>query len=217
MTSHQFPEVIEAICTLRWSDLSPEDMTSVAWAYYYFSVQFRENLELAISRYPNDEKLLQLWREECHTDNLSPWPGVATAGERMNHDEYMLRTLALSPIAPEDERRLSAIGERYLSDMRRVAPQARAVSIASYEDGGLERVFGAILTSRSWSGELLESFKHFLIAHIQFDSDPEQGHGALSRHMRIDDSILPCWQGFYSLLVQAAPALGPQLLLESAV
>jgi hypothetical protein len=33
---------------------------------------------------------------ERDTDNLSPWPGVAKAGEKMNRDEFMRRTLELA-------------------------------------------------------------------------------------------------------------------------
>jgi hypothetical protein len=51
----------------------------------------RENLEIARRLYPNDTKLQQLEREECNTDNLSHWPGVASAAEKMNHDEFMRR------------------------------------------------------------------------------------------------------------------------------
>ena len=54
------------------------------------------------------------------------------------------------------------------------------MALASYEDGGLERVFRAILTAQHWNDPVLQAFKHFLSEHIRFDSDPEQGHGALA-------------------------------------
>src|SRR5450631_2067774 len=66
-----------------------QGLINVAWVYYYFSVQFRENLEIARSLYPDDDRLLQLDHGERDTDNLSPWPGVAAAWEKMNHDEFM--------------------------------------------------------------------------------------------------------------------------------
>ncbi|MBV8613446.1 MAG: hypothetical protein JOY66_06690, partial [Acetobacteraceae bacterium] len=81
------------------------------------------------------------------------------------------------------------------------------LSISSYEDGGLERVFRAFLTSRSWNGPLLRAFHHFLTEHIRFDSDEEKGHGALSRHLAPDDRILPLWAEFKQLLVLSAPRL----------
>lgn len=207
MPQFRYPSVIQDICDLPWGDLTRDDMITVAWAYYPFSIQFRENLEVAVAQYPGDAKLAQLKREECETDNLSPWLGVAAPGERMNHDEYMRRTLELEPIEAAEAQRLRVLGGAYLADMRAVAPEARAASIASYEDGGLESVFRAILTFDGWDGALLKSFEHFLVAHIQFDSDPDQGHGALSRHIVVDDAILPCWLGFYRLLLRAVPAL----------
>ena len=79
-TAYEYPRVIEEICQLDWQGLAPDDMVSVAWAYYYFSIQFRESLKAARSLYPQDEKLMQLEQEECDTPNLSPWPGVAEAG-----------------------------------------------------------------------------------------------------------------------------------------
>ena len=100
-----------------------------------------------------------------------------------------------------------AIGQAYLSKARAVDRNTRAMALASYEDGGLERVFRAILTARKWNGPLLEAFKHFLDEHIKFDSDPEQGHGALCRHLTPDDRILPLWEALKQLLIETAPRL----------
>ena len=205
--SYEYPKVIAGICELQWSALSREDMEAATWAYYFFSIQFRESLKAARSLYPDDEKLIQLEREECDTDNLSPWPGVGAAGEKMNHDEFMRRTLALQSIAPGRANVLRAFGQSYLTATRAVDVAGRAASIASYEDGGLESVFKAILTYSRWNGPMLEAFEHFLAEHIRFDSDPEQGHGALSRHIKLDDNVLPLWQAFYDILVKSAPGL----------
>src|ERR1700728_3024448 len=88
-----YERVIGEIFNLNWANLNDDDLIRVAWVYYHFSVQFRECLEIAREVYPEDERLLQLDRGERNTDNLSPWPGVAAAGEKMNHDEFMRRTL----------------------------------------------------------------------------------------------------------------------------
>ena len=130
--------VIDEICGLKWDRLDREGLTNVAWVYYYFSVQFRENLEIARELYPDDDLLLQLDHGERDTDNLSPWPRVAAAGERMNHDEFMRRTLTLTTVAESGRRRLEEIGQTYLTEVRSMDRMSRAVSIASYEDGGLE-------------------------------------------------------------------------------
>ena len=206
-TAFAYPAVIDKICGLRWSSLSSAEMVDAAWAYYFFSIQFRESLKAARSLYPDDEKLMQLEREECDTDNLSPWPGVTARGERVNHDEFMRRLLKLGAKDPARELELEAIGTAYLSKTRSVAKAAQAASIASYEDGGLEAVFKAILTYTRWDNPLLQAFEHFLSQHILFDSDPDGGHGSLSRHMKLDDGILPLWQAFYDVLVAAVPAL----------
>jgi hypothetical protein len=95
----------------------------------------------------------------------------------------------------------------YLQRVREVDPKARAISIASYEDGGLERVFNAFLQAKRWDSALLRAFRHFLVRHIEFDSDVEQGHGSLSRHLTPDDRILPLWAAFQDLLVESVPAL----------
>jgi hypothetical protein len=42
-----YEQVIDEICDLDWADLDEEDLIRVAWAYYHFSVQFRECLEIA--------------------------------------------------------------------------------------------------------------------------------------------------------------------------
>ena len=83
----------------------------------------------------------------------------------------------------------------------------RVLSLASYEDGGLEKVFRMILTALDWDDPLLEAFKHFLTEHIKFDSDPEHGHGAICRHLTPDDTIVPLWSEFRTMLIWAAPRL----------
>lgn len=212
-----FERVIDDICGLNWTRLSEEDLVGVAWAYYYFSMQFRECLEIARKLYPDDERLQELDRGERDTDNLSPWPGVAAAGEKMNHDEFMRRTLELRSIAEDRRRDLAAIGQIYLSKVRALDPKTRAMALASYEDGGLEKVFRAILTAPRWNGPLLRAFEHFLSEHIRFDSDPNQGHGALCRHLPPDDRILPLWSEFKEMLIRAAPRLADSVRAAAEV
>jgi hypothetical protein len=215
---HRFEAVIADICELAWNDLDEAALIDVAWAYYFFSVQFRENLSLACALYPADEKLRDLEREECNTSNLSPWPGVAEAGEALDHDAFMQRLLALSPIDAGKRGRFETLGAQYLAMVRGCDPLTRALSIASYEDGGLERVFRAMLRAPPLPNPLLAAFRHFLAEHIRFDSDPDQGHGALARHLRPDDRILPLWTGFRDLLLACAPALvSPELVSPELV
>jgi len=202
-----YEKVINDICGLKWDRIDRDDLINVAWVYYFFSIQFRENLETARSLYPDDERLLELDHGERNTDNLSPWPGVAAAGEKMNHDEFMRRTIALTSIEEGRRRRLESIGQSYLAEMRAMDRTSKALSIASYEDGGLESVFGAILNAPHWDGPSLQAFKHFLVEHIRFDSDPDAGHGALCRHLPPDDRVLPMWSAFKRILIEAAPAL----------
>ncbi len=205
--AYQYPNVIADICGFSWPTLSSEDMVSATWAYYYFSIQFRESLKAARSLYPDDGKLIQLEREECDTANLSPWPGVAEPGESMNHDEFMRRALTLHPVSPARAHTLTGFGDTYLAATRAVSSQGQAASIASYEDGGLEDVFTAMLTFSRWDNPMLQAFQHFLSEHIRFDSDPDAGHGALSRHIKLDDSVLPLWQAFKDILLAAVPNL----------
>jgi hypothetical protein len=207
LNGFSYERVIDDICNLDWVSLTQEDLINVAWVYYYFSTQFRESLEIARDLHPDDNRLLELDHGERDTDNLSPWPGVAVTGERMNHDEFMRRTLELTEISKSTRRRLEDIGQSYLTKVNAIDGKIRALALASYEDGGLERVFGAILKAQNWNDPLLKAFKHFLDEHIRFDSDPEQGHGALCRHLRPDDRVLPLWAEFRKMLVEAAPRL----------
>jgi hypothetical protein len=203
----EYEKVVDDINDLNWSHITQADLINVAWIYHYFSIQFRENLEVARSLYPDDERLLELDRGERNTDNLSPWPGVAASGEKMNHDEFMRRTLELTAIDEGRRSGLDVIGQAYLTKMRAMDNTSKALSIASYEDGGLEKVFRAILKAQHWDGPLLQAFKHFLTEHIRFDSDPDQGHGALCRHLPPNDKVLPMWAAFREILVVAAPGL----------
>ena len=162
-----YERAIDEICELNWTKLSEDDLIRVAWAYYHFSVQFRECLEIARELYPDDERLVQLDHGERNTDNLSPWPGVATVGEKINHDEFMRRTLELARIPEIGRMALAAIGNDYLKKVRAVDRKTKALALATYEDGGLERVFRAILTAQHWTGPLQQAFKHFLTEHIR--------------------------------------------------
>src|ERR1700722_2587674 len=130
-----FKKIIDNICNLPWECISNDDVLRIAQVYYYFSVQFRETLEIACRLYPNDDHLKILHREECNTSNLSPWENVAEAGEAMNHDEFMRRLLTLHAMG--DVSSLEIAGAHYLARVRQIPDHTRAKSIASYEDGGL--------------------------------------------------------------------------------
>jgi hypothetical protein len=199
--------MIGTICSLNWLGLTEVELTGVAWAYYFFSVQFRESLEIACRLYPADPLLKQLSKEECCTDNLSPWPGVADPGERLDHDEFMRRLLRLSPVRREVQYAAEEAGQKYLSRIRAMDAATRASSIGSYEDRGLERVFRSILESRHWDTALLRAFRHFLVRHIAFDSNPTEGHGALARHLQPHEGLDSMWRAFRQLLTDAVPGL----------
>ena len=205
-----YERIIAKICELPWQELNEAEAIRVAWSYYFFSIQFRENLELACAIFPDDENLKRLKKEECDTDNLSPFQGVACAGERINHDEFMRRLLILSPIPEGEVREFKAMGSRYLDEIRSSDPMSRALSIASYEDGGLEAVFKAILRVPAFDNPSLAAFRFFLSEHIRFDSDPDQGHGSLSRHLAPDDNVVPLWNAFEQLFVEFVPRLTQQ-------
>lgn len=207
----EYKLVISEIASLHWTSLDDQELLAVALAYYYFSIQFRENLVEASRLYPEDRNLQELVAGECDTDNLSPWPGVAMPGERMNHDEFMRRSLELSPISPEVRKAVDVAGTAYLQRVRNYPPEMMACSIASYENGGLECTFRAILTAPQWNNPALKAFHHFLVEHIRFDSDPNEGHGALSRHLLVDDRVRPFWVEFRDLLICAAPRLACQV------
>ena len=200
-------DVITRICDLRWTDLSQADLLRVAGGYYYFSVQFRENLQLACDLYPFDARLKELERQECNTANLSPWPGVAAPDEKMNHDEFMRRLLNLESARESRSSHLEDLGRTYLTVVRQITPAVRAMSIGSYEGGGLERVFRAFLRAPDWENRALKAFQHFLMQHIKFDSDPDHGHGALCRHLEPDDRVIPLWTEFERLLIRSVPNL----------
>jgi hypothetical protein len=200
-----YETVIDEITGFDWASVTAAELTAIAWAYYYFSVQFRENLQVMQQAHPEDAMVQSLVREECATANLSPWPDVAQPDEAMNHDDFMCRLLKLSPLDAAMQARLERTGENYLDDMRLMPADIKVMSIASYECGGLESVFKSILRAPDWSTPLLAAFRHFLLKHIDFDSDPEQGHGALIRHLAPDARVRPVWLAFRDLLVTAIP------------
>jgi hypothetical protein len=200
-----YTAVIDAICAMAWERLNNDEILQVAKAYYYFSIQFRENLEIACRLRPADRKLAELREGECDTDNLSPWPEIAAPGEKMNHDEFMRRLLSLQTVRDGDY--LDGLGASYLNRVRAIADLPRACSIASYEDGGLSSVFAAMLRAPQWYGAGQRAFRHFLEQHIKFDTDDAGGHGSLSRHLTPDNAITPLWAAFAQMLAFAVPRL----------
>ncbi len=200
-------QVINEICDLNWSALTRDELIDVAWAYYFFSVQFCENVGIARRLYPDDKRLEELDRGERNTDNLSPCPGVVDVEEKVDHDEFMRRALRLEDIDELRRHRLLMIGNAYLNKVRAADDTTRALSLPSYEDGGLERVFRSILQARSWDGPLLQAFQHFLVGHIALDSDPKEGHGSLCRHLAPNAQVLDLWTAFKQSLIAAAPGL----------
>ncbi|HXY58960.1 MAG TPA: hypothetical protein VEH76_10295 [Methylocystis sp.] len=207
LSADPYRQIVDEICALDWSALSREEVVSTAWTYYYFSVQFCETVGVARWLHPDDDSLAELDAGERDTDNLSPCPGVVAAGERVDHDEFMRRALRLESIDPARERRLKAIGAAYLEKIRAVDDETRVLSLASYEDGGLERTFRAILQAKHWDGPLLSAFRHFLEGHIALDSDPEHGHGALCRRFTPSPEVRSLWAAFKELLLAGAPSL----------
>jgi hypothetical protein len=207
LQKYRYEQVIDTICDLKWSQLTRNELMAVSWAYYYFSVQFCETVEIACARDPADRRLTELREGECNTDNLSPYPDIAEPGEKMNHDEFMRRVLVMSTLGRDERMRVDRLGRAYVAAVRRIDPDTRIMSLPSYEDGGLEKVFSAILFAKDWDDPSLAAFRHFLVGHIRLDSNPDTGHGALCRHLVADDRILPLWSAFRNILVSAAPSL----------
>jgi hypothetical protein len=203
----RYQSVIKEIGDLDWSALTRSDLMAVSCAYYYFSVQFVEAVHVACELYPGDPKLGELRQGECDTDNLSPYPGIAGVGEKMNHDEFMRRVVAMSGLDRREQDRVDELGRLYLAKVRGMRPLERAMSLSSYEDGGLETVFRAMLSAPDWNEPSLAAFRHFLVEHIRLDSGESGGHGSLCRHLVPDDRILPLWEAFRDLLARAAPRL----------
>ncbi len=203
-TINRYQTVIDEIGDLNWSALTRDELMAACCAYYYFSVQFVEAVHIACELYPSDRNLMALREGECDTDNLSPYPGVAKEGESMNHDEFMRRVVAMSSLAQGARDRVENLGRAYLAEVRRMDPLTRAMSLSSYEDGGLETVFRAMLSAPDWDEPSLGAFRHFLVAHIRLDSGE---HGSLCRHLVADDRILRLWTAFRDILVGGAPRL----------
>ena len=125
MLERRYLHILDEICSYRWEAINQDELTAVAHAYYFFSVQFRENLLVACDLFPGDERLILLRDGECDTDNLSPYPGIAASGERMNHDEFMRRLVVQAATSNQDLAALETIGNCYLADARSARPDGQ--------------------------------------------------------------------------------------------
>ena len=118
-TSDRYLRVIDEIEDLNWPKLTRDELMAACAAYYYFSVQFVQAVDIACELYPSDPKLVELRKGECDTDNLSPYPGIAEPGEKMNHDEFMRRTVAMSSLDGDVRKRIESLGRAYLAEVHR--------------------------------------------------------------------------------------------------
>jgi len=202
--ANRYKIVIDEIGQLAWGAISRDELMAACRAYYYFSRQFVECVHIACKLHPSDQQLIELRSGECDTDNLSPYPGVAEKGEKMNHDEFMRRTIDMASLDPVVKERVDGLGREYLETVSQANGVTRTMSLSTYEDGGLEVVFEAMLRAPDWDEPSLKAFKHFLVEHIKLDSGE---HGGLCRHLVADDRVLPLWEAFRDLLVGAAPRL----------
>ena len=91
--SNRYHKIIDEIGNFNWRGLERDELLTACRAYYYFSRQFVEAVHTACDLYPSDQNLISLREGECDTDNLSPYPGIAEKGEKMNHDEFMRRVV----------------------------------------------------------------------------------------------------------------------------
>jgi len=204
--TNRFQRVIAEIANFNWRGLERDELLMTCRAYYYFSKQFVDAVHIACDLYPSDQNLIALRQGECETDNLSPYPGIAELGEKMNHDEFMRRVIESASLNQAARERVDTHGREYLAKVSHMDSLTKAMALSSYEDGGLETVFRAMLTAPDWNEPSLGAFKHFLVEHIKLDSG-EESHGSLCRHLVADDRILPMWVEFKDLLVAAAPNL----------
>ena len=60
ITTERYQAVVTEIGDLNWSALSREELMAVSCAYYYFSVQFVEAVEIACRLFPLDRNLIEL-------------------------------------------------------------------------------------------------------------------------------------------------------------
>jgi len=186
--TNRYQRVIDEIVDFSWQGLKRTELLAACRAYYYFSKQFVDAVHIACDLYPADQN------------------GIADKGEKMNHDEFMRRVIESASLDEVTRERVDGLGREYLAEVSRMDRLTRAMALSSYEDGGLEAVFGAMLRAPDWNEPSLGAFKHFLVEHIKLDSG-EGSHGSLCRHLVADDRILPLWAAFKNLVVAAAPRL----------
>ena len=149
--TNRYQRVIDEIGNFNWRGLERNELLMACRAYYYFSKQFVDAVHIACDLYPSDQNLIGLREGECDTDNLSPYPGIAEKGEKMNHDEFMRRVVEFASLDQAARGRVDDLGREYLAEVSRMDLLTRAMALSSYEDGGLEAVFGAMLKARDWN------------------------------------------------------------------
>ena len=100
----------------------------------------------------------------------------------MNHNEFMRRALTLLPRAASRASAFEGVGQRYLAATRSQPVSARIAGPAN---------------------AVLLAFRHFMQEYVRFDCGSETSHGALCRHIKVDDRVLPLWGSFRDQFVEA--------------
>ena len=193
---------------MNWRRLSIGELIDVAWAYYFFSIQFRENLLIARELLPDDAQLEQLGsRRKGYGQFISLSRGCrrrGASGSRRVHAE--------SVVADADRRASAAIASR--RSARLISAKSAPLTVGqgprasrAMRTGVLRKCSGACCRPRIGRIPCSQGFKHFLEKHIEFDSDVENGHGGLCRHLPPNEGVRELWTAFKESLIQVAPAL----------
>lgn len=184
----KYKQIVEQIRNLSWGNISGLELQWLMILSGFAAREFAESLRIALDLHPGSPELREMAAGELKTTNLQ-FAGYNAVGDHADFIWNFIKKAGIDKSCPAE---VIAAGERYLEEVKKISPAARAMSIVSREKE-LSGIFAEILKAKDWSAEGLGAFRYYLERHIALDSE-EGGHADLLSGFEVNDVVAEFYQ-----------------------
>lgn len=177
-----YKQIVRVIAGLKWENLSTAELQGLMVLSAFAAREFAESLRIALEIYPESSNFQEMARGEINTDNLM-FGGYSQNGDHADFLWHFVDKHGFVNLYPE----VKKAGEIYLSQVRTLSNEVRAMSVVSRERE-LPGIFRRVLEAKDWSAPGLDAFRYYLTEHIRLDS-MEGGHGDLLEGFSVTEDV----------------------------
>lgn len=172
--------IVQQIANLDWAKASPTDIILLSLCT---AKEFAASLRLAVSLYPNDERLKEMVSGELETDNM-PFEDYTKKGDHWEFLDHFIKKHGITSTSPK----LQSAMDEYVRGVEAFSDTERAMTIFSREEE-LTGIFEKIVAAHDWDALGLGFYAYYLRQHIFFDSG-DKGHAWLTKHFPMHEPTL---------------------------